>query len=122
MSRVADLARMSRDPRLSRLCAADPLGGGARVPIGFLASYLRYRHAAPERMTVPVVLAHPSLDAWTPVELSMRTLRRFAAPTRTVMLRECGHFPIEEPGLAELIATVFDLAENAADGVRRPSG
>lgn len=100
---VANLGRMSRDPGLTRLCAIDPRGGGARVPLGFLASWLRFRHTAPERITTQVTLLHPAEDAWTPVELSMRTLRRLAGPSRAVMLRGCGHFPVEEPGLGDLI-------------------
>lgn len=113
MNWVANLSKMSRNPELSRMCAADPLGGGARVPLGFLASYLRYRHAAPESMRTPVTLLHPSEDAWTPVELSMRVFRRLASPGKVVMLRECGHFPIEEPGLSGLISAVLEVAENA---------
>ena len=95
---VANLARMSRNPALSRLCANDPLGGGGVVPVGFLASWIRYRHASPASMETPVLLVHPELDSWTPVRLSSRVLSRIAAPTRTVMLRPCGHFPIAEPG------------------------
>lgn len=110
MSWVANLSKMSRNPGLSRLCATDPRGGGARVPIGFLTSYMRYRHTPPELMTTPVTLLHPSRDAWTPVELSVRVLRRIAAPTKLIMLRECGHFPIEEPGITDLITELLELA------------
>ncbi|MDO5502135.1 MAG: alpha/beta hydrolase, partial [Actinomycetia bacterium] len=110
MSAVANLARMSRDRRLSRLCATDPRGGGARVPLGFLASYLLYQHTAPEQNTTPITLLHPSRDAWTPVGLSLRVLARAAGPTELMMLRECGHFPIEEPGLSDLVAAVGNLA------------
>lgn len=110
MSWVANLKKMSRDPRLSQLCATDPRGGGARVPVGFLASYLRYRHTAPERLRTPLTLVHPAHDDWTPVELSLRVLRRVAAPTKVVMLRECGHFPIEEPGITDLLDTIGTLA------------
>lgn len=113
MNWVANLAKMSRNPELSRLCATDPLGGGAKVPLGFLASYMRYRHAPPESMTTPVTLVHPSLDAWTPVELSMRVFRRLASPDKVVMLRECGHFPIEEPGITDLVSTILELAETS---------
>ncbi|KAA9394493.1 alpha/beta hydrolase [Kocuria coralli] len=120
MSRVAKLSKMSRDAALSRLCATDPLGGAAKVPVGFLASYMRYRHAPPEAMTVPVTLVHPGMDAWTPAELSERVLRRIAAPTEVTLLRECGHFPIEEPGLTDLVETVLEvagrLASNPDDG------
>ncbi|OYN90495.1 alpha/beta hydrolase [Parenemella sanctibonifatiensis] len=114
MSWVANLSKMSRNPGLSRLCATDRLGGGAKVPLGFLASYLRHRHAPPESMATPVALLHPSEDAWTPVELSMRTLRRLASPSSVVMLRQCGHFPIEEPGLTDLLTAVVDLAESVS--------
>lgn len=113
MSWVADLSKMSRSPELSRLCATDPLGGGARVPLGFLASYMRYRHTPPESMRTPVALLHPSLDAWTPVELSMRVFRHIAAAGRVVMLRECGHFPIEEPGITDLVSALLDIAEDS---------
>lgn len=113
MSCVARLSKMSRSPGLSELCAADPRGGGAKVPVGFLASYLRYRHTSPESMRTPVVLLHPSLDAWTPVELSMRVLRRLASPGKVFMLRECGHFPVEEPGVTDLLTAVIGIAERS---------
>jgi alpha-beta hydrolase superfamily lysophospholipase len=116
MSWVADFNKMSRNPELSRMCATDPRGGAAHVPLGFLASYLRYRHVAPESMRTPISLLHPSRDAWTPVELSMPTLRRTSAPSTVVMLRECGHFPVEEPGLSDLIDAVEALAQQVASG------
>ncbi len=112
MSAVADLAKMSRNRGLSRLCATDPRGGAAKVSLGFLASYMRYEHTPPERNTTPITLLHPSHDAWTPVELSARVLSRAAGPARLVMLRECGHFPVEEPGLSDLVTTVLDLAQH----------
>ena len=65
-------------------------------------------------MTVPVLLVHPDRDEWTPVALSTRVLRRTAAPTRLVLLRECGHFPIEEPGLTDLADAMRDLVNRLA--------
>lgn len=112
MSAVANLSRMSRDAELSRLCALDPLGGGARVPLGFLASYMRYSHTPPEQNTTPLSLLHPEKDDWTPVDLSARVLARAAGPTTLVLLRECGHFPIEEPGLSDLLEAVLALTRN----------
>lgn len=113
MNAVANLSKMSRNPDLSALCATDSLGGGAQVPLGFLASYMRYRHASPEAMRAPVTLLHPALDAWTPVELSMRVFRRLASPDKVIMLRECGHFPIEEPGITDLVTAVIELSKSA---------
>ncbi len=112
MNWVANFKKMSRNPDLSRLCANDPLGGGARVPLGFLKSYLNHRHSPPETMTAPVTLLHPSEDAWTPVELSARFFHRIPSAGDLVMLRECGHFPIEEPGLGDLVDAVLKLADS----------
>lgn len=110
MSWVAALARMSRRRELSRMCATDPRGGAARVPLGFLGSYLTYRHVPPEQMRTPVTLAHLARDAWTPVEVSVRWLSRVAAPAELVMLRDCGHFPVEEPGVTDLVTAVTRVA------------
>lgn len=111
MRAVADLGRMSPNPELSRLCASDPLGGGASVPPGFLASYLRYPHTPPERNRTPLLVLHPARDAWTPAALSARVLSRAAGPGRLVPLRECGHFPVEEPGLSDLVDEVAALPD-----------
>ena len=119
MSKVAALSKMSRDPGLSRLCATDPRGGGATVPLGLLTSYLTYRHTPPERMTTPVILAHRAKDAWTPVEISTRWLRRIAAPAELVMLRECGHFPIEDPGLQDLVGAIGRVTRQVQKGSDR---
>ncbi|MGE2832418.1 alpha/beta hydrolase [Mycobacterium sp. SMC-4] len=100
---LADMNNMSRDPRLSRLCASDPRGGGVSVPLGFLSSWMAFRHTAAESYTAaPVTLVAPAADAWTPPELSIRLLQRISAPTDLVLLENCGHFPIEEPGLTQL--------------------
>ena len=112
MSAVANLRRMSRNRALSHLCAVDPHGGAARVPLGFLASYLRFAHTPPERNRTPVTLLHPGRDAWTPVELSARVLSRAAGPAELVVLRECGHFPVEDPGVTDLVDAVADLARH----------
>ena len=120
MSAVANLRRMSRDRALSRLCAVDPRGGAARVPLGFLASYLRFAHTPPERNRTPVTLLHPGRDAWTPIGLSARVLSRAAGPAELVVLRECGHFPVEDPGVTDLVGAVADLARRTGSREDRP--
>lgn len=44
----------------------------------------------------------PTADTWTPPELSILFLQRIFAPTTLVTLENCGHYPIEEPGLSQL--------------------
>lgn len=102
---LADMSAMSNNPDLSTLCATDPRGGGVRVPLGFLSSWFNHRHTPPEQYRgAPVTLVAPAADTWTPPELSQRFLQRISGPTRSVLLENCGHYPIEEPGLSQLEA------------------
>lgn len=103
ISWIADLKRMGRDPRLGRLCAKDARGGGAWVPLGFLASYMQHPHSKARTALLPVHLMHPELDEWTPVELSESTLRTLPGTTTSRPLRGCGHFPLEDPGLQDFV-------------------
>lgn len=112
---VADMQAVSSDPALSQLCASDPRGGGARVPLGFLSSFMNYVHTNPAEFGItPVTLVAPGADRWTPVSVSMPFLQRISSPTKVVMLENCGHFPIEEPGIGrlrdEVLATVNEVA------------
>lgn len=114
---LADMGNMSTDPRLSKLCASDPRGGGVSVPLGFLASWMNYRHTAPEGYGgAPVTLVAPAADRWTPPELSVLFLQRISAPTELVMLENCGHYPIEEPGLSQLRDAMRDVLSRVQAG------
>lgn len=113
---LADMNNMSLDPALSRVCATDPKGGGTRVPLGFLSSFLGFRHTPPEVFdTTPVTLVHPAADRWTPPELSIQFLDRIAGKTDLVLLENCGHFPIEEPGLTQLATAVRSVLATVTD-------
>lgn len=112
---LADMTQMSTDPALSRLCAADPRGGGASVPLGFVSSWMSFRHIAPEDFTAaPVTLVAPTADTWTPPELSIRFLQRVSAPTTLATLENCGHYPIEEPGLDQLRTAMLTVRDQVA--------
>lgn len=115
---ITHMDKMSLDPGLSRLCATDPLGGGTRVPLGFLRSFVDYRHTPPEDFTAaPITLVHPAADQWTPPELSIRFLERIPGRRETVLLENCGHFPVEEPGIAQLATALRAiLAEAGGSG------
>lgn len=109
---LADMSAMSSNPGLSDLCTTDPRGGGVSVPLGFLSSWLNYEHTPPERYAgAPVTLVAPAADTWTPPALSVKFLQRIAGPTRTVLLENCGHYPIEEPGLSQLEAVGREILE-----------
>lgn len=117
ISWIADLRSMGRDPSLGRLCAKDARGGGAWVPLGFLASYMQHSHSEARTALFPVHLMHPELDEWTPVELSEGTLRTLHGPTTIKLLRGCGHFPLEEPGLQDLLSGLEKVAADAVSSI-----
>lgn len=106
MTRVLNFNKISRSPALSKLCAADEFSGASKITWGFLASYVQHKARLG---AVPVTLMHPDHDLLTPVELSLRTLSRLKAPTDVVMLKDCGHFPIEEPGFTTMLETVTSV-------------
>lgn len=51
----------------------------------------------------------PEHDAWTPLALSARTLAALPGPTDTVILREGGHVPVEDPALDDLVTAIERL-------------
>ncbi|PVZ14176.1 hypothetical protein [Actinomycetospora cinnamomea] len=112
---LARMSAMSSDPELTALVCRDPRGGGGRVSLRFLRTWMTSRPVvAPEDFTVcPLTLVHPGADAWTPPELSLRFLRRIAAPTEAVLLEGAGHLPVEQPGVDQL----RDALHRVLDGV-----
>ncbi|MFC5746206.1 alpha/beta fold hydrolase [Actinomadura rugatobispora] len=116
---IARMSAMANRPDLNAAVARDRLGGGGRVSLRFLRTYLASApEVEPEEFTAcPVVLAHPADDRWTPAALSLPFFERLASEKRLVMLEGCGHLPVEEPGLTRLAEALGRLA---ADAARRP--
>lgn len=101
---LANTSAMSGQQDLSAVVASDPQGGGNRVPLGFLASYLSYQPPVePEMFDVcPVLVVHPAADTWTPPELTKDFYDRLPVPKQWVSLENAGHLPAEEPGLTQM--------------------
>ncbi|MGV0837208.1 alpha/beta hydrolase [Mycolicibacterium thermoresistibile] len=112
---LVNMQAMSNNPALTRLCAGDPKGGGVHVPLGFLASWMNFDHTRPEAFdAAPVTLVHPAADRWTPAQLSIEFLQRIPSSTEPVLLENCGHFPVEQPGLDQLAATLRTIRDQLA--------
>lgn len=111
---VTNMRGMSRDQRLVDLVIADKLGGGNSMPLGFLRSFIESAPGfEPETVHRPTfVLAHPAEDIWTPLEISRPFFDRIAAPKELVLLDGAGHYPIEPPGVHQLLETVKRLRTN----------
>jgi alpha-beta hydrolase superfamily lysophospholipase len=119
---IANMAQVANDPELVRLLCADPVGAGNWVPLRFLRSILAARPAIePENFAVcPVLLAHPAADRWTTIEASRPFFDRIKGPKELAMLENCGHFPLEEPGVSRLEEAVVDFLRKLPR--ERPAG
>lgn len=109
MRLVSKMRALVNDRDALRACYADPTSAGNRVSVAFLASYLGYRPAVePERFAAcPVLHTQPAADRWTPARLSEPFLRRLRqVPVSTVELENAGHYPLEQPGLDQLVDAV----------------
>jgi alpha-beta hydrolase superfamily lysophospholipase len=118
----AKMKGIANDPEIARLACEDPIGGGNRVPLRFMHSILAIRPAIePEDFDLcPVLLAHPAADPWTTIEASRPFFDRIKGPKELVMLANCGHLPIEEPGLSRLEEVVVAFLRKLPSGKAVP--
>jgi alpha-beta hydrolase superfamily lysophospholipase len=74
---IADMRHIANDQGLVDEVLADKSGGGGRVPLGWMRSFLESSPLVePERFTdTPVLMIHPGNDRWTPLEISPTVLR-----------------------------------------------
>jgi alpha-beta hydrolase superfamily lysophospholipase len=100
----AKMEGIANDPEVARLACEDPIGGGNRVPLRFMHSILAIKpDIEPEDFDIcPVLFAQPAADTWTTIEASRPFFDRIKGPKELVMLENCGHMPVEEPGLSQL--------------------
>ena len=111
MAYAANMQAIANNDAVTALVRRDRLGGGRIVPARFLRTWMHYSaEREPDRVTPPILLAHPGCDDWTPTELSERFFNTLVGPKRIVTLENCGHFPLEEPGLTQLEAAVREFA------------
>lgn len=114
MAHATNMRAIANSEAVTAIVRRDPLGGGRIVPARFLRTWMRYSpQREPHVITVPVLLAHPADDHWTPTELSERFFNKLTGPKRLVTLENCGHFPLEEPGLTQLETAVREFVTEA---------
>lgn len=113
---VAKMDLITNDPEFSRLFSRDPLAGGGMMSFRFMRSLIQMKPAVePEQFdSCPVLLAHPGLDPWTPLELSRSFYERIAGEKQLAVLEGAGHFPYEEPGLSRLEESIGAFLERVA--------
>lgn len=117
MRLVSKMRTLVNDKAAKKACYADKTSAGNSASIAFLDSYLNYRPVTePEDFDVcPVLLTQPAADRWTPLHLSEPFLARITkVPVRTVLLENAGHYPLEQPGLDQLVEAAAGFIADAA--------
>lgn len=87
----------------------DRTSAGNAVSIQFLDSYLYYKNKMqPEDFDIcPILLTQPEQDRWSPLALSQPFLSRIRkVPVNIVMLKNAGHYPLEQPGLDQMVKAI----------------
>lgn len=117
MAAASKMHALVNDPAALKACMADKTSAGKWVTLRFLASYTGYRPLVePEDFDVcPILLTQPAQDRWTPLHLSQLFLQRIRrVPVKVTMLENAGHYPLEQPGLQQMVAAVHDFCVEVA--------
>lgn len=112
------MRELVNDKAALKVLLADKTSAGKWITMAFMASYMRYVPAVePDDFDVcPILLTQPAQDHWTPLRLSEPFLRRVRhVPVRIVMLENAGHFPIEQPGLSQMIDAIREFCGEIAE-------
>ena len=101
---AAPLAKMSALPGLTRYFRTDSLLGRKRVSIRFFRTLHQYVSDHAHRQ-VPVLLAHPGQDAWTPAQWSLDWLANSGLQeTESVVTTTGSHLPVEPESFGTIVA------------------
>ncbi len=109
MSLVAKMSTLVNDRAALRTCMRDKTSAGNWVTTKFLSSYMGAKPAVDlEDFDVcPIMLTQPAEDRWTPHAQSAPFIQRLTkVKTQTVMLENAGHYPLEQPGLDQMIEAI----------------
>ena len=107
---VTNMNAIVNNNRVLSLLLQDKRGAGASVHLGFLCSMIESIPAVePEAFEIPLLLCHPEKDCWTPEWISRLFFARIRSAKELCTLKNAGHFPIEQPGIAQLEESVVSF-------------
>lgn len=118
MRMASKMSALVNQPDTLKVFMKDKTSAGNSVSLAFLDSYLHYHpEIAPENFNIcPILLTQPAKDRWTPLNLSTPFLNRIhQVPVTTVMLENAGHYPLEQPGLSQMVNNIDNFYQNVVN-------
>ncbi|MGU7780017.1 alpha/beta hydrolase [Burkholderia sp. PU8-34] len=116
MSLASKMSALVNNEAALKVWLSDRRSAGNAMTMAFLGSYVSYRPAVePDEFDVcPILLTQPAADRWTPLHLSEPFLGRVRkVPVTVVMLENAGHYPLEQPGLSQMVDTIDSFYRDA---------
>lgn len=110
MSLASKMSTLVNNSDALKIFLADRSSAGSWASMHFLSTYSSYKPALePEDFDVcPILLTQPDQDKWTPLHLSELFLARIRkVSVVTVKLEKAGHYPLEDPGLQQMVDAII---------------
>ncbi|MBN3789472.1 alpha/beta fold hydrolase [Burkholderia sp. Ac-20353] len=109
MTLASKMSALVNNDAALKVWLSDRRSAGNAMTMAFLSSYMSYQPVVePEQFDVcPILLTQPAADRWTPLHLSEPFLARVRkVPVKVVMLDNAGHYPLEQPGLSQMVDAI----------------
>lgn len=105
MKLVSKMNTLVNDTAALKIFLKDKSSAGASVQLQFLYEYMSYPLPIPvtEFDKCPIILTQPEKDRWTPIHLTELSMKGIKAPFTVKVLKNGGHYPIEEIALQQLV-------------------
>jgi len=105
MKAVSKMNALTNDKKALNIFLNDKASAGAKVQLQFLYEYVSYHLPIPVEKfdKCPILLTQPEKDNWTPLHLTERSMKGIKAPFTVKILKDGGHYPMEETALKQLV-------------------
>lgn len=118
MSLASKMPALANSAAAMKVFMKDRTSAANAMSIRFLDSYLNYVPAVEpaDFDACPVLLTQPAEDHWSPRHLSTPVLSKITrVPVEEVSLADAGHYPLEDPGLQQMVDAIADFIERVTD-------
>ncbi|ORX45331.1 alpha/beta-hydrolase [Hesseltinella vesiculosa] len=115
MSVASKMSTLVNNPEALKIFLADKTSAGSWATMRFLSTYASYTPVLePADFDVcPILLTQPKEDNWTPLHLSQLVLSKVKkVPVKIVQLENAGHYPLEDPGLQQLVDAILAFLDD----------